>query len=145
MRKHVAISCLTALLGISQIANADEHRRSSSGDIALADRNAATFYYPKAWCIRTYLSNSARPIPVSRVAPPAPERLSRLTSTLDHAEAPIAASSYSDRSSLLERLRAFRSTPLATLWRGRDTALVLRVQDGGYFGISVADLRTDAD
>ena len=143
MRKHVAISCLTALLGISQIANADEHRRSSSGDIALADRNAATFYYPKAWCIRTYLSNSARPIPVSRVA--APERLSRLTSTLDHAEAPIAASSYSDRSSLLERLRAFRSTPLATLWRGRDTALVLRVQDGGYFGISVADLRADAD
>ena len=145
MRKHIAISCLTALIGVSQLANADEHQRHHADRTARAGGDASTFYYPEAWCIRTYLSRSARPIPVSRAAPPAPERLSRLTSGTGLSDAPIASASYTDRSSLLERLRAFRSTPLATLWRGRDTALVLRIQDGGYFGISLADLRANAD
>ena len=145
MRKHIAISCLTALLGVSQIANADDFQRQRLDDSAHPGGDASTFYYPRAWCIRTYLNRSARPVPVSRLAPPAPERLPRLTSDAGLSDAPIAAAAYTDQSSLLERLRAFRSTPLATLWRGRETALVLRIQDGGYFGISLADLRTDAD
>ena len=145
MRKHIAITCLSALLGFSQTATADA-QDDPRVDAASRDETAATdAYYPRAWCIKTFLNTNSRATTVTRLAPPSLDRSRSLATNGFAADAPIVDTAYVDQSSLMERLRALKARPFATLWRGRDTALVLRIQDGGYFGVSVDDKRTDAD
>ena len=153
MRKHFAIACLGALLGCSQMAAADSADSRSaqmpSREMPSTHRVDATdSLYPKAWCIETFLTKLQRPAGVRRPAPTAIDRSVHRTSntlTFDEPTADLAATAYTDRSSLSERLKSLKSRPLATLWRGRETALVLRMQNGGYFGVSIDDTRYDAD
>ncbi len=145
MRKHIATSCLGALLGLTQTATADVNSGANTESTPRDSTATTASYYPRAWCIKTYLDANSRNAVVTRLAPPSLDRSAGATSTGFAAGEPIVTTTYSDQSSLLERLRALKARPFATLWRGRDTALVLRIQDGGYFGVSIADTRTDAD
>ena len=145
MRKHIAISCLGALLGLTQTATAEVNSGTSIESTPRDDTATTASYYPRAWCIKTYLDVNSRKAVVTRLAPPSLDRSSGVPTTGFAADAPIVTTAYTDQSSLLERLRALKARPFATLWRGRDTALVLRIQDGGYFGVSIDDTRTDAD
>lgn len=148
MRKQVAISCLGALLGCSHTAFADDREGGVSGMTADDSVRVTVAYYPDAWCIDSFLAAAQRPANTAgRAKPPLDSMpgMVRRTSTLGAPAADLSSAVYTDRSSLMERLRSLKSRPLATLWRGQDTALVLRVQNGGYFGISVDDTRYDAD
>ncbi len=145
MRKHITISCLAALLGLSQTAAADSGDGHNAGSTTTDRLETTASFYPEAWCIETFLKTSSRTATVSRRAPPTLDRPVSIAINPVVSEASIAATAYTDRSSLIERLKALKSRPVATLWRGRETALVLRVQDGGYFGVSIDDRRTDAN
>ena len=145
MRKHIAISCLGALLGLTQTATADVNEDPNVDSASRDNATATASYYPRAWCIKTYLDANSRNAVVTRLAPPSLDRSASAASSGIAADQQFATTAYTDQSSLIERLRSLKARPFATLWRGRDTALVLRIQDGGYFGVSVDDTRTEAD
>ncbi|MEM9404164.1 MAG: hypothetical protein AAGA44_16975 [Pseudomonadota bacterium] len=148
MRKQVAISCLGALLGCSYTAHADDRKGGVSGMTADESVRVTVAYYPDAWCIDSFLAAAQQPANIARRAKPSLDStpgIVRRTSTLNAPAPDLSSAVYADRSSFMERLRSLKSRPLATLWRGQDTALVLRVQNGGYFGISIDDTRYDAD
>ena len=93
--------------------------------------------YPRKWCIETWMNSRPGRIraSTSRRAPPA-ALTHRSDVTVDVEEPPV---DYTDRTSLISRLKALRHLKFATLWQGRDRALVVGVQDGGYIGVSLDD------
>lgn len=46
---------------------------------------------------------------------------------------------HADQPSPIDRLMALRRLRLMTLWRGRDSALVLGLNESGYFGVRLDD------
>jgi hypothetical protein len=99
--------------------------------------------YPKSWCIKSWLAarpGSRRTSATTRPPPSVGSYRSETPLRVD--DGPI---DYSDRTSLISRLKALRHAKFATLWRSRDRALVLGIQDGGYIGVSLDDPRTDDD
>lgn len=98
--------------------------------------------YPDEWCIRSYVSRAAiRSVATRPRGTPPPAELYRPASA--PVEDPVPGANV-DRASLLQRLKELKSLRFATLWRGRDRAVVLGIQDGGYLGFSLDDT-TDTD
>lgn len=126
-RLMTAVLTLGAALPI--LCSAQDQRSEAHGasDDTLLEATTQT-YEGGRWCIATFLANanSDRPHP-NLSSHRSPLRLSRRVD--------VAQPNYSDQSSLLSRLKGLRNFRLATLWRGRDSALVLTVIDDAYVGV----------
>lgn len=103
-------------------ADAESAAEARLGEAAAADR----------WSIRAFLRRSESRTNPRRQAHAPPARSDRWYRS--------AYAQYTDTSSPLSRLKALRNWRLATLWRGRESSLVLGLVDDAYFGV-----RLDAD
>ncbi len=86
--------------------------------------------FPERWCIHKFIAQSN------------PESDGAYDATsVPMADAPLLgdAPEYTDRSSLYSRVMELPKLPLMTLWRGRDSALVLGVGRSGLLGVSLDD------
>ena len=98
----------------------------------MAERNmleTATPAYEGRWCIETFLAKEK----AERSSEAHGSRVLSTYRPLRHGT--VAEPTYSDQSSLLSRLKGLRNFRLATLWRGKDSALVLTVIDDAYVGV----------
>ncbi len=130
----------SALIAVASTGHCDDRDALAYGTKAavLPDIDSpmpiATPVYPERWCILTFIAEN-RPATVG----------SHARSALAYASHPSAAQgpwaadepAYTDSSSLYHRLMSLRSVNLMTLWRGRDSALVVGINSDGLLGISL--------
>ena len=93
---------------------------------------AATAVYPDRWCVKTFVRSNRGDLPDRQSSAFIPGDGSYLLPT----NSPL----YSNDSSLASRLIALRTMRLATLWRGRNQALVVGLSKSGYLGIRLDEV-----
>lgn len=124
---------MTAVLALGTalpaLCSAEDDRSEAERSSHRAVLETTTPAYEGRWCIATFLANK-KDTPRHSIRTSRP---SAHSSRLRHAS--VAQPYYSDQSSLSSRLKGLRNFRLATLWRGRDSALVLTVIDDAYVGV----------
>lgn len=98
--------------------------------------------YPERWSIKSFLSGHARQATtVARRTAPV-HAAPRIRSSLrDDSRAAYAQ----DRTSLAGRLQQLSALKSMTVWQGRRQAIVVGLQNGRYFGLSIAEAERDDD
>ena len=126
---------LTALLGpAASAAHGDEITDAS----ARLDLDRIDSVYPDRWCITTFIDRS-RKIPVHRTSG---IRTAETWAASTPVFPAVSYAAYSGNSSLANRLLALRTLRIATLWRGRQQALVFGVNESGYLGVRLDEIDT---
>lgn len=95
-----------------------------------------TTAYPDRWCIETFIAESRRIRPAGAA---------RSRTLVPYAFSPSSADEllagadpeFVDSSSLYNRLKALSKLRLMTLWRGRDSALVVALNESGILGLTL--------
>lgn len=115
----------------SMAKTAPEHLRLNHTSAMGADR----------WCILTFIRQSQRRNHAPVRLPAGAAYLAGSTSVYRMMNQPA----YSGATSFFSRLNTARGIRLATLWKGRESSLVLGVDNDGYLGFRLDDAILDSN
>lgn len=140
MRTRAAIACLVASVAMSGIARGGDVAAPAPAAAGASEAAMPASGCPGRWCIKSFIAREATASrsALLRRAPPG-------ALAYGHRLDDAVADDYRDAASLLQRLEALGTLRFATLWRGRDRALVVGIQDGGYVGVSLDDTSDDVE